>query len=119
MAFAAVGLVGGAGIWGAQVPYEHALARDAALRQVLADQSDPAKLIALRPALDDSADRVLTGQGTLASRVATERQRSFAAFTAEAHRVRLRMLVGLAAFTAGGALFGAVALSVVGRSPAA
>jgi hypothetical protein len=118
-AFGAVGLVGAAGIYGAQVPFEHAMARDAVLTQALADSTRPdaaARLDALRPALDDSADHILSGPGDFAARVAAERARMFAAFAQEAHNIRVRMLIGLAAFTAGGALFGALVLSIVGRS---
>jgi hypothetical protein len=114
----AVGLVGAAGIVGAQVPYQHALARNDALTQALAAEAAPdarARLDALRPALDDSADRVLAGPGDMASRVAAERTRVFAEFSQEAHNIRVRMLIGLAAFTAGAAVFGAFVLSVVGR----
>ncbi len=123
-AFGAVGLVGAAGIYGAQVPFEHALARDAALTQALADSTRPdaaARLEALRPALDDSADHILPGPvistpGDFATRVTAERARMFAAFAREAHNLRVRMLIGLAAFTAGGALFGALVLSIVGSN---
>ncbi len=123
-AFGAVGLVGAAGIYGAQVPFEHALARDAVLTQALAAANRPdaaARLDALRPALDDSADHLLPGPvmvvpADFAARVADERARMFAAFAQEAHNLRVRMLIGLAAFTAGGALFGALVLSIVGRS---
>ncbi len=117
--FGAVGLVGAAGIYGAQVPYAHALARNAVLDQALAAAAAPdaaARLEALRPALDDSADPILAGPGDIASRVAAERRRMFAAFALEAHNIRVRMFIGLAAFTAGGAVFGAMILSIVGRN---
>jgi hypothetical protein len=117
-AFGAVGLVGAAGIYGAQVPFEHALARDAALSRALAASAGPdakAQLEALRPALDDSADHIFQGPGDFAARVAAERARMFTAFAQEAHNLRVRMLIGLAAFTAGGALFGAMVLSIVAR----
>jgi len=121
--FGAVGLVGAAGIYGAQIPYEHALVRDAALTQALADFRAPdaaARLEALRPALDDSAEHVFAGPvlvepGGFAARVAAERTRMWGAFRLEAHNIRVRMFIGLAAFTAGGAVFGAMILSIVGR----
>ncbi len=119
VAFGAVGLVGAAGIVGAQVPYQRALARDAALTEALAassTQDASARLDALRPALDDSAAHILTGPGTFATRVAAERTRMLAAFALEAHNIRVRMLIGLAAFTAGGAVFGAMVLSIVRAS---
>jgi hypothetical protein len=117
-AIGAVGLVGAAGIVGAQVPYQHAIARNDALTQALAVASGPdaaARLDALRPALDDSAERVLNGQGDLLSRVTAERVRVSAEFSKEAHDIRVRMLIGLAAFTAGAGIFGAFVLSVVAR----
>ncbi len=121
--FGAVGLVGAAGIYGAQVPYEHALVRDAALTQALADSHMPdaaARLEALRPALDDSADHIFAGSvlanpDGFPARIAAERTRMWAAFRHEAHNIRVRMFIGLAAFTAGGAVFGAMILSIVGR----
>ena len=118
VAFAAVGLVGAAGIYGAQVPYERALARDGALDQALlaaASQDAGPRLEALRPALDDSAAFIFPAGGDFAGRVAAERRRMFAAFATEAHNIRVRMLIGLSAFTAGGCLFGALVLSIVGR----
>jgi len=118
VAIGAVGLVGAAGIVGAQVPYQHALARNNALTQALAAAaaSDAqARLDALRPALDDSADRVLSGPGDLASRVTAERVRVSDEFAKEAHDIRVRMLIGLAGFTAGAGVFGAFVLSVVAR----
>lgn len=121
--FGAVGLVGAAGIYGAQIPYEHALVRDGALTQALADFRAPdaaARLEALRPVLDDSADHIFVGpvladSGGLPARIAAERTRMWAAFRREAHDIRVRMFIGLAAFTAGGAVFGAMILSIVGR----
>jgi hypothetical protein len=121
-AIGAVGLVGAVGIMGAQVPYQRALARDAALTQALLASSAPdakARLDALRPALDDSADHILSGPGDMPVRVAAERARMLAEFDREARNVRVRMLIGLAAFTAGGGLFAALVLSIVARKEAA
>jgi hypothetical protein len=120
VAVGAVGLVGAAGIVGAQVPYQRALARDAALTQAVEAAAAPdaaARLDAMRPALDDSADHILPPSADLPARVAAERRRMWAAFAQEAHNIRVRMLIGLAAFTAGAALFAAMVLSIVGRGP--
>jgi hypothetical protein len=117
-AIGAVGLVGAAGIVGAQVPYQHALARNDALTQALAAAAAPdsrTRLDAMRPALDDSAEHILTGPGDMVTRVAAERLRISAEFAQEAHDIRVRMLIGLAGFTAGAAVFGAFVLSVVAR----
>jgi hypothetical protein len=117
-AIGAVGLVGAAGIVGAQVPYQHALARNDALTQALAAAGGPdarMRFDELRPALDDSADRILSGPGDMPSRVAAERLRVSAEFSKEAHDIRVRMLIGLAGFTAGAGVFGAFVLSVVAR----
>jgi hypothetical protein len=118
-AFVAVGLWGGMATYAAQVPFEHALARNAALDRVLAAASAPdaaAQLERLRPELGDSADRVLTGPGDIASRVAAERPRMLAAFGAEARRTGEHLRLVLAVFTATGAFFGAAILGIVRRS---
>ena len=118
MAFAVLGLVGAAGIYAAQIPFERALARSAALDQALAVSGEPdaaQKLADLAPALDDSAGHILHGPGDIAERVADERARMFAAFGHEARDIGLRLRIVLAVFTAAGALFGVAVLSVVRR----
>jgi hypothetical protein len=118
-AFAVVGLVGAMGIYAAQIPFERALARNATLDQALAISGEPdaaAKLQALRPALDDSADHILSGPGDMATRITAERARMFAAFDQDAHDIGLRLRVVLAVFTAAGALFGVIVLSIVRRA---
>jgi hypothetical protein len=116
MAFVVVGLVGAMATFAAQIPFERALARSAALDQALIVSREPdsaAKLDALRPALDDSADHILTGPGDMATRVAAERARMFQAFGEDARDTGFRLRIVLAVFTAAAALFGVVILSIV------
>jgi hypothetical protein len=121
MAFVVVGLVGAMGTFAAQIPFERALARSEALDQALAISTQPdaaVKLEALRPALDDSADRIMKGPhsqdiGDMPSRVATERARMFKAFGEDARDTGFRLRIVLAVFTAAAALFGVVILSIV------
>ncbi|HUA78525.1 MAG TPA: hypothetical protein VMA86_12725 [Acetobacteraceae bacterium] len=122
MAFVIVGLAGIFATYAAPVPLSRALVREAALDQVLAAASAPdatARLAALRPALGDSADAVLSGpgtlpEGTLLERVARERTRIRAHFEREAAALatRLRLLIGVATLAA--AVFG-VAMIGAGR----
>lgn len=119
MAFVVIGLLGGMATYAAQIPFERALARSAALDDVLRLSQSPdeaARLDALRPALGDSADAVLGGSGDLAARVTAERARMFAAFGREARAIGFRLRVVLAVFTATGALFGAAVLGIVRRA---
>jgi hypothetical protein len=121
MAFVVVGLVGGMATFAAQIPFERALARSDALDQALVASQQPdaaAKLDALRPALDDSADHILQGphaqaMGDMASRIATERARMFKAFGVDARDTGFRLRLVLGVFTAAAALFGVVILSIV------
>jgi hypothetical protein len=119
MAFVVVGLVGAMAIFAAQIPFERALARDAALDQALAVSSQPnaaARLDAMRPALGDSADHVLSGPGSMAERVTIERARMFAAFGEDARDTGFRLRLVLAVFTAAAALIGVVILRASHRS---
>ncbi len=118
MAFAVVGLVGAFSTYAAQLPFDRAYARSHTLDQVVsaAHTANPqAALDTLRPLLGDSADRVLTGPGTLEERAATERSRMIADLHAESADYGLRLRVVIAAFTAAAALFGAMVLSIVKR----
>jgi hypothetical protein len=118
-AFLVIGLVGAMGIFAAQVPFERALARDAALQQVLEAQGLPdtaERMATLRPALGDSADHVLFGPGDIRTRVATERSRMLAAFGHEAQGEGFRLRIVLAVFTIAGAVFGIAILAVVQRA---
>ncbi len=115
MAFVVVGLAGIFGTYAAPVPFGRALAREAVLDQVLAASLAPdaqARLAALRPALGESAEAVLSGPGTLAQRVARERERMRARFAEEEAELdaRLRLLIGVVTFAA--ALFGLAMLGV-------
>lgn len=117
MAFAVVGLTGALGTFAAQIPLERALARDAVLDQALLAEHAPAALEALRPALGESADAVLTGTpDSLPARVAAEREAVNRGFLAESRDVGMRLRIVIGVFTAVGALFGAMVLSVVRRS---
>jgi hypothetical protein len=119
MAFVVVGLVGAMATFAAQIPFERALARSAALDQALAVSAQPdaaAQLEALRPALGDSADAVFKGPGTMADRVTKERARMFQAFGADARDTGFRVRFVLAVFTAAAALIGVVIMGVARRS---
>jgi hypothetical protein len=125
MAFAVVGLVGGMGTYAAQIPYERAFARSQALDQALAAATAPdasARLAALRPALDDSADHIISAANQplpdMRALVATERARMFAAFETDAHDTGRRVRLALAGFTATGALFGVLVLNLARRNSA-
>jgi hypothetical protein len=119
MAFAVVGLVGAFATYAAQIPFERALARSAALDQAVAlsHQPDaPARLQALHDALGDSADKVLQGPGDIETRAAAERTRMLDAFGHEAEDIGTRLRLVIAVFAAGAALFGAAVLGIVQRS---
>jgi hypothetical protein len=118
-AFAVVGLVGALSTYAAQIPFQRALARDAALDRAVATAGTPgsqAAQDALREALGDSADRVLGDPATVAARVAAERTRMLQSFGAESEDIGFRLRIVIAAFTAAAALFGVAILSVVRRA---
>lgn len=115
-AFAVLGLIGAMATFAEQVPFDRAFARSQALDQAVAASARPhdaRALEALRPLLGDSADRVLTGSGTLAARAAQERTRMLAQFHAEAADYGFRLRLVIAVFTAAAALFGGMVLSIV------
>lgn len=101
MCFLVTGLAGLFTSYAAPIPLERALLRGAALDQVLVD---PASLGSLRTALGASAERVLSGSGDIASRVAAERQRMLAEAEAEARSVgfRARLMLGTVTVLAAG-----------------
>ena len=118
-AFAIVGLTGIFATYAAPLPLARALARETTLDRALATAGAPdpgAALAALRPALGESADAVVSGPGTLAERVARERVAMRARLTEEAGEVALRLRVMIGVFTLAGALFGIAVLSIVRRS---
>ncbi len=120
IAFGVLGLVGAFGVFAAQIPFERALARNTALDHALAVAGGPdgaLKLEAMRPALDDSADRIIarptaTGRD-IVQRVADERARMLVAFGQEARDVGVRLRIVIAVFTAACAMFGVAVLSIV------
>ncbi len=119
VAFGVVGLIGAFSTYAAEIPFDRAVARNQALDQVLlaAHAADPrAALDALRPALAESADRVLGGDGPTEARVAAERSRVLTDLHDEALDYGLRLRVVIAAFTGAAALFGAMVLSIVQRA---
>ncbi len=119
MAFGVVGLIGAFATYAAQLPFDRAMARSNAIDRAIAasHMPDPAPaLAALRPLLDDSADRLLSGPGTIEQRAAAERARMFAELHAQAADYGLRLRIVIAAFTAAAALFGAMVLSMRGRT---
>lgn len=122
MAFVVVGLIGGMATFAAQIPFERALARDAALTEAehaAAAPDAPARLAALRDALGDSAEHVLTAQNTplpdFPARIAAERHRMLAAFGDEARSAGAHLRLVLAIFTVMSAVFGVVVLRVARR----
>jgi hypothetical protein len=123
MAFAVLGLVGAFSVFAAQIPFQRALARSITLDHALALAGEPdgaAKLEALRPALDDSADHIIGKPGTpdrdMVQKIADERARMFAAFGKESEDIGTRLRIVIAVFTAACAVFGAAVLSIVRRA---
>ena len=119
VAFAVLGLVGAFAVFAAQIPMERALARNAALDQALAASTGPdgpARLDALRPALDDSAGHIIGPAGLMTDKVAAERARMLAAFGQEARDIGVRLRLVIAVFTAACAVFGVAVLSIVRRA---
>ena len=119
VAFAVLGLVGAFGVYAAQIPFERALARSAALDEALDDAKAPdtaARLEALRPALDDSGEAIISKPGPMADKVAAERVRVLNAFGRESRDIGMRLRVVIAVFTAACAVFGVAVLSVVRRA---
>jgi len=108
VAFAVVGLTGLFSTYAAPLPLERALARDAALDQVLQTAGrDPAAAIeALRPRLAESADALLPIAGDLADKVARERTAMHARLLAEAEETATRLRWLICIVTAMAAAFG-------------
>ena len=116
-AFGVVGLIGAFATFAARLPFDRAASRSDALTQAVAHAQDPRALDALRPLLGDSADRVLTGQGDIASRAAAERTRMLGELHAEAIDIGFRLRFVIAGFTLAAALFGAMVVSIVRGGP--
>ena len=116
VAFGVVGLIGAFATYAAQIPFDRAMARSNTLDATVAAAHRPnpqAGLDALRPLLGDSADRVLSGDGTIEARVAAERSRMLTDLHTESNDYGLRLRVVIAAFTGAAALFGAMVISIV------
>ncbi len=114
VAFAALGLIGTFGTYAAQLPFDRAVARSAALDAVIEASrtaGSQAAETALRPRLGDSADRVLTGGGPIEVRVEAERARMLNELHEEARTYGFRLRCYIAVFTAMAALFGAMIMS--------
>ena len=101
MCFLVTGLVGLFASYATPIPFQRALLRSQALDQVLLD---PSRLDALGPALGDAVERLRTGPGDIASRVAAERGRALAEAEAEGSSVgrRARLMLGTVTVLAGG-----------------
>jgi hypothetical protein len=118
MAFVIVGLTGVFATYAGPLPLERALARDAVLDQAQATLSAPdphAALERLRPALGDSAGKVLDGPDDpthLSDRIAAERAAMRSRLTAEAQGVARELRLLILVMTAAGAIFGAALLGV-------
>jgi hypothetical protein len=113
VAFAIVGMTGLIASYVAPLPLQRALARDAALDELLATGGDPAAAIqALRPRLAESADALLAAGGDLSARVAHERTAMHARLLAEAGATgsALRWLISIVTVMA--AAFGIALLGV-------
>jgi hypothetical protein len=114
VAFGVLGLLGAFGTYAAQLPFDRAMARNATLDKVLeaSRAPDPAAAEArLRPLLDDSADPVLNGPGSIESRVAAERARMLAELHGESQIYGFRLRCYIAVATVMAAAFGALVMS--------
>ena len=125
IAFAVVGLTGMFGTFAAPVALQRALMRDEVLDEVRAALAQPdaaARIEALRPRLDDSADALLPIGGDMQARIAAERIAMHARLRidGDATTRRLRWLIG--AITIMAAIFGMMILGAAGgqkrRNPA-
>ncbi len=115
IAFGVVGLVGAFSTYAAQLPFDRAVARLHAIDSAVAASRSPdaaSRTEALKPLLDDSADRVLTGGGRIEDRAAAERARVIEDFHGQSADYGLRLRVVIAAFTGAASLFGALILSI-------
>lgn len=119
MAFLVVGLVGALATYAAQIPFERALVRNAALDRLVASSQGSAATSPSPQLLDELGDSYAHVQGdaaTLPERVAAERNRMLVAFGHESEDFGFRLRIVIAVFTAAAALFGAAILSVVRRA---
>jgi hypothetical protein len=115
IAFGVVGMIGAFATFAGQIPFDRAMVRIHAIDQAVVASHRPLDAAGdaeLRTVLDDSADRVLKGNGTIEARAAAERQRVLEDFYAESKDYGFRLRVVIVAFTAAAALFGAMILSI-------
>jgi len=122
MCFALVGLTGLFATYATSIPLERALIRTGTLDKVLAAARTPdaaARLAALRPALGERADAVLSGPGELWDRVAAERAVVLNEQEREARSVAHRTRVLVIIVTLMASLVGAGIMALAQRRPAA
>jgi hypothetical protein len=113
-----VGLTGLFASYAVPLPYQRAMARDAALDDALAAAhgADPqAALAALRDRLGDSADAVLQGGADIDARIARERIAMHARLRAEADEVATRTRWLICVITIMGGAFGAAVAHLARR----
>jgi len=122
MCFALVGLTGLFATYATSIPLERALIRTGTLDEVLAAARTPdsaARLAALRPALGEHADAVLSGPGELWDRVAAERAVVLNEQGREARSVAHRTRILVIIVTLMASLVGAGIMALAQRRPAA
>ncbi len=122
MCFALVGLTGLFATYATSIPLERALIRTGTLDEVLAAARTPdagARLAALRPALGERADAVLSGPGELWDRVAAERAVVLNEQGREARSVAHRTRVLVIIVTLMASLVGAGIMALAQRRPVA
>ena len=112
MAIALVGLIGVFSTYASAIPYERGLREEAALDRVL-PITDRVGLEALRPALADEADLVISGHGALPDRIADARLRLLTRVETESAALGTRMRLFIATFTILAAALGALLLRMV------
>lgn len=117
-AFVVVGLMGLFASYGPSLPLARALARDAALDEVLAAAHGPnpqAAIEALRDRLGDSAAALLPADSGLEARIGAERAAMRTRLSAEAAEVAVRTRWMVCVITVMAAAFGAAILRVSRR----
>jgi hypothetical protein len=118
IAFGVVGMIGAFSTFAGQIPFDRAMVRIHAIDEAVVashQPADAARDTELRTVLDESADRVLKGDGTIEARAAAERTRVLGDFYAESKDYGFRLRIVIVAFTAAAALFGAMILSIARR----
>ena len=114
MAFAVVGLTGLFATFGAPLPLERAMARDATLDEALAASRQPDAQVAieaLRPRLAESADTILPVGGDMEARIGQARAEMRALLQREEDATTARLRLMILIVTVMGAVFGAAVLN--------